>query len=159
MESGAWSEEIELMHTAMEICEDKEGLVYANLANSLGCMECERGHIADAYTYTSAGLRIRQNLLPKDHVEIANSLNNYANIIFLEMKDGACEKALALYKQCIDICMKHEDHRKKFLHVPHTNMSRVTRILKRFDESVEDANISRQYAVAQLGADCHFDGL
>ena len=159
MESGAWSEELEMMRTAMQVCEDKESLVYANLANSLGQMECERSHVAEAHKYMDASLQIRQRLLPSDHVEIANGLNNYANIIFLELAPGACEKALEMYQQCIDITMKHENHQKKFLHIPHTNISRVMGVLRRYDESIQHANLSRKYAVAQMGSNTHFDGL
>ena len=159
MESGAWPEELEMMQTAMQLCEDKEGLIYANLANSLGQMECERGHIAEAYKYMGASLQIRQRLLPNDHVEIANGFNNYANIVFLELKPGGCEKALEMYQQSIDITMKHENHRKKFLHIPHTNIARVMGVLKRYDESIEHANLSRKYAIPQMGSFTHFDGL
>lgn len=159
MESGAWSEELDLMHTAMELCEDRESLVYANLANSLGQMECERSHIEEAHKYMDKSLQIRKALLPKDHVEIANGLNNYANILFQELKPGACEEALRLYDESITISMRDEVHRKKFLHIPHTNISRVLRVLKRYDESIEHANKSRSYAIAQMGAMTHFDGL
>ena len=160
MECGAWSEELELMRTAMELCEDKEGLVYANLANSLGLTECERSHVADAHEYMDESLRIRQKLLPKNHAEIANSLNNYANIILQDLRPGACEKAIKLYDECIAICMtRPEVARNKFLHIPHTNISRALRIMKKYDESIEHANISRSYAVAHLGSFTHFDGL
>ena len=159
MESGAWPEELVLMRTAMELCEDKEGLVYANLANSLGQMECERSHVGEAYGYMEKSLKIRRTLLPEDHVEIANTINNYANIVFQELKPGACEKALKLYDECIAICMKDDEHRKKFLHVPHTNIARVLGVLKKHDESIQHANTSRAYAVAQMGAMTHFDGL
>ena len=133
--------------------------MYANLANSLGCMECELGHVADAYRYVGAGLTIGKILLPSDHVEIANGLNNYGNIVFLELKPGGCEKAIDLYQKCIEICMKHNEHRKKFLHIPNTNISRALRVLKRYDESIKHANISRRYAVDHVGAGSHFDGL
>ncbi|KAL8902975.1 MAG: hypothetical protein Q9207_004248 [Kuettlingeria erythrocarpa] len=159
MECGAWSEELDLMRTALELCEDKEGLVYANLANSLGSMECERGHVEEAYKYANKSLQIRKALLPPDHVEVANGLNNYANIVFQELKPSACEKALELYDECIAISMKDEVHRQKFLHIPHTNIARVLRVLKRYDDSIEHANMSRSYAIAQMGEMTHFDGL
>ena len=148
MESGAWSEELELMQTAMELCTDKEGLVYANLANSLGQTECERSHVDEAHKYMGKSLEIRKRLLPADHVEVANGLNNFANIVFQELKPGACERALALYEQSIEISLMDDVHRTKFLHIPHTNISRVLRVLQRYDELIEHANTSRRYAVA-----------
>ncbi|KAL8966936.1 MAG: hypothetical protein Q9183_003146 [Haloplaca sp. 2 TL-2023] len=155
MECGAWAEELDLMRTALDLSEDKEGLVYANLANSLGQMECERSHVKEAYEYMEKSLHIRKALLPSDHVEVANGLNNYANIIFQELKPMACERALELHEEYIAISMKDDVHRQKFLHIPHTNIARVLRVLKRYDESIEHANLSRSYAVAQMGETTH----
>lgn len=85
MESGAWEEELELMRTAMALCEDRESLMFANLANSLAATEYERGHIEAAHVYMDKSLEIRQRVLDPNHVEVANSYNNYANIIRLEI--------------------------------------------------------------------------
>lgn len=161
MECGAWEEELELMRTAMEICEDKDGLTWANLANSLGCTETERGHVASAHAYIERTLQIRQKLLPEDHEDIANSYNNYANIILLDLQPGACEKATDYYFRAIEIFSKapEENKNKIPLHVPHTNISRAMRLLKRYDEAIKHANLSRSCAVAILGPGNHFDGL
>lgn len=101
MECGAWCEKLDLMQTVMEVCNDKEGLIYANLADSLGQMESERSHVNEAYKDMSKRLEIRERLLPADHVEVANGLNNYANIVFQELKSGACEKALEFYQKSL----------------------------------------------------------
>ena len=160
MESGAWNEGVELMETAMPLCHDKEGLVYANLANSLGCIECERGHVATSNELTGTGLRIRQNLLPEDHVEVANSLNNYANVILQRLDAHACERALDLYTKCVAINMKaSRSHSDKFLHIPHTNMARALWVLGNYEDSIKHAEKSREYSVGFLGKGNHFDGL
>jgi len=101
MECGAWEEELELMRTALWLCKDKEGLIYANLANSLGEMECERGHIEEAHKYMDKSLEIRRRLLPPDHEEVANGLNNYANIIFQNLDTGDCETALEMFSNAL----------------------------------------------------------
>lgn len=160
MECGAWTEEAELMETVMPLCHDKEGLVYANFANSLDCMEYERGHVARSYGLTDTSLRIRQNLLPEDHVEIANSLNNYANVILQELEANAYERALELYEKCVAINLKAPtSHSDRFLHVPHTNMARAFWVLGKYDDSIKHTEISREYSVRFLGKGNHFDGL
>jgi tetratricopeptide (TPR) repeat protein len=160
MECGAWEEELELMRTALYICKDKEGLVYAALANSIGCTECERGHVQASHHYIDKSLEIRRRRLPKNHPEIANSLNNYANILLLNLDTGDCEKALRYYMECIDINMEcSPDHSDKFLHIPHTNIARLLRVTKDYDGSIRHAELSRQYSVKSLGPGNHFDGL
>jgi hypothetical protein len=158
MESGAWSEEVELMKTAMPLCRDKESLIYANLANSLGSMEVERGHVAESRELMEKSLQIRQNSLPADHVEVANSLNNYANLILLELGPDACKKAMKLYNQCVEINLKApKSHSDYFLHVPHTNMARALWVMEDYEGSMEHSELSRKYSIKFLGEGNHFD--
>ena len=48
MEFRAWEEEFELMNTAIKLCEDKNGLMYAH---SIGCVEMEGAHVDAALPY------------------------------------------------------------------------------------------------------------
>ena len=50
MECGAWQEELELMETVLEFCEDKNGVAYAILVNSWGSLR-PREPIATRPTY------------------------------------------------------------------------------------------------------------
>ncbi|TGO07322.1 hypothetical protein BTUL_0292g00080 [Botrytis tulipae] len=160
MECGTWEEELELMKTAMRLCTDKEGLVYANLANTLGEMECERGHLEAAHEYMDKSLEIRRRLLPPNHEEVANGLNNYGNIILQNLDTGDCEKALKYYEECIRINMQcPESHNRKFLHIPHTNIARLLRVTEDYAGSIRHTELSRKYSIDFLGPDNHFDGL
>jgi len=61
MEFGAWEEEFELMNTAMKLYEDKDGLIYAHLCNSIGCVEMEKACADAALPYMQKSLEIRQS--------------------------------------------------------------------------------------------------
>lgn len=160
MESGAWSEEIELMDVAMHLCEDKAGLVYANLANSLGCCEYERGHVETSREHIQRSLDIRLDRLPPDDMEVGNSYNNYANLILQELKPGACEKSIDYYMKAIAIFEKQPEWSKnRIMHIPHTNLARAKRLLKQYDEAIFHAEQSRANALKFLKPENHFDGL
>ena len=83
LESGAWSEEIELMKTAFEVCKDKNGLDYAHLCNTHACVQVERGKAYEAISLIDKAIAIRTKILGPTHVETAHSYNNYANSAYL----------------------------------------------------------------------------
>jgi hypothetical protein len=148
MESGAWSEEVELMDVAMDLCEEKDSLIYANLANSLGCSEYERGNVETSRQHIEHSLDIRLKILDKDHVEVGNSYNNYGNLILQELKPGACEEAIKYYYLTQEIFEKQPPEiADRLLHLPHTNLSRAMRVLKRYDEAIYHAEESRKSAL------------
>ena len=98
----------------------REGLIYANLANSLGEMEGERGHMKEAHKYIDKSLEIRRRLLPPVHEEVANGLNNYAKIIFQNLDTGDCETDLEMYIECIEInikCLSSHSNRGQFTYI------------------------------------------
>lgn len=160
MECGAWQENIELMATAMPLCADKEGLVYAHLANSLGCNEYERGHTEVASEYVRKSLEIRQRLLPPNHEEIANSLNNWGNVVLQSGRAEDCVRAIEYWKTCVSILTTTpKDHRDRFLHIPYINMSKALRVMGDCQGSIKNAEQSRDYAIAFLGEGNHFHGL
>jgi tetratricopeptide (TPR) repeat protein len=160
MESGAWSEEIILMDTAMDICSDKSDVIYAILANSRGEMECERGHCDEAYKYMKPSLEIFRSKFGEEHPEVGSGYNNYANVVLQDLRDGACEEAIAGYHKALKIFEANgPDVYKKLFHIPHTNLSRAYTVLQRFDQAIYHAEQSRKWAVEFLGEGCHFDGL
>ncbi len=160
MESGAWQEEIELMDVAMTICEDKESLTYAILANSRGGMETERAHCKEAYKYMTPSLAIVRRVYGDSHPEVGNGFNNYANIVLQELQEGACEKAIEYYFKALEIFQANgPEVYTRLFHIPHTNLARAYRILKQYDKAIYHAEQSRKWAVGFLGEGCHFDGL
>lgn len=160
MESGAWQEEIELMETAMDICDDKDGLIYAILANSRGEMECERAHCDEAYKYMSPSLATFRRIYDDHHPEVGSGYNNFGNIIFQDLREGACEKAIEYYFKALNIFEENgPEVYSKLFHIPHTNLARAYRILKDYDKAIYHAEQCRKWSVAFLGEGNHFDGL
>lgn len=160
MESGAWQAEIDLMETAMSNCEEKEGILYAILANSRGEMECERGHCDEAYKYIRPSLEIVRRVFGDDHPEVGSGFNNYGNIIFQDQKENACERAIEYYNKALAIFEANgPEVYTKLFHIPHTNLTRVYRVLKQYDKAIYHAEQCRKWAVDFLGEGNHFDAL
>jgi tetratricopeptide (TPR) repeat protein len=160
MESGAWQEEIKLMEVAMPLCDDKDGEIYAILANARGEMECQRAHCEEAYKYMAPSLAIMRRIHGEKHPEVGNGLNNYANIVLQEMKDGSCEKAIELYTKSLEIFKANgQDVASKILHIPHINLAGAYHVLKQYDKAIYHAEQCRQWAVAFLGQGCHFEAV
>lgn len=159
MESNNWSEEVELMETAMPLCEDKTGETYGVLANIRGGMEAERGHPEEAFKYTVPSLEIFKRVYGPNHIEVANVLNNYANIIFMENKEGGIERARKYYTEALRIFeSQDETSRNKFLYIPHCNLMQIHRMTRDFDKMKYHAEECRRGAVALMGEESHYDG-
>ena len=160
MECGDWKAELQLMETALEICEDKNGATYAVLANSLGLTETERAHCNLAHQYMDKSLESFTQILGPNHEEVANGYNNYGNVILQDLKPGACEKAIDYYNKCVAIFeTKSYEVQSKIMHIPHTNISRALRVLGRYEDSIAHAETSRRWAIGFFGSGKHFDGL
>ncbi|KUJ06621.1 uncharacterized protein LY89DRAFT_790467 [Mollisia scopiformis] len=157
MESGAWSEFLELANLA---CKDKETLQWAHLCNSAGLVECERGNAKAAFVYMNTSRRIREKLLPSDHEELANIYNNYANVIMTESQDEASlAMAESLYLKALEIDKsKPEEESALILHIRWLNLATVWMFQKRYKEAVEAVETGRHYAIKNFGPACHFDG-
>jgi tetratricopeptide (TPR) repeat protein len=160
MESGAWSEFLDLMATADLACKDKETLQWAHLCNSAGLVECERGNSKAAYVHMNTSRRIREKVLPFDHEELANTYNNYANVIMTESQDKASlAMAESMYLKALEIDKsKPEEESALILHIRWLNLATVWMFQKRYAEAIEAVETGRQYAIKKFGLACHFDG-
>lgn len=160
MECGAWQEQIELMEVAMPLCEDKESELYAILANSRGEMECQRAHCDEAYKYMTPSLAIMRRIHGDLGTEVGNGFNNYANIVFQEMKEGNCERAIDYYNRALHI-FEHNgpDVYTKIFHIPHINLAGAYQVLKQYDKAIHHAEQCRKWAVDFLGPECHFEAV
>lgn len=161
MESGSWSEEVELMDTALTVCEDKDSLIYAHLCNSYGCMESERSHVGVAIPLMLKSLEIRQKLLPADHFELANSYNNYGNTIMQGfLTPDAFQQASDLHQKSMDIFLtKSQAEKDEIMYIPMFSGSRSARLLGDYAKALRLAEGSREYVLKKFGANTFFDAL
>ena len=158
MEKGSWSEFMDLMATAELACKDKEGLVWAHLCNSAGCVEYERGNAARSYPYMNKSREIRQRLLPPHHLEISDVWNNYGNLLMTESEsEENLEQALQLYLKTLEID-NNAPEGEKVLHIRHMNIGAVYAFQGKYDLAVTHYELGRKYAIATFGAGRHFDG-
>ena len=96
-EIGDYGEVFPLLQVAYEMCgEDRTSLDYAHLRNSAGSAYFELNQLRDCRTAYEETLSIREKNLPQGDEELANIVNNMAN---LESAEGNHTKALALYEK------------------------------------------------------------
>ena len=146
LESGAWSEEIELMKTAWDVCEDKQGLDFAHLCNTHSCIETERGNTEKSLAMLDTAIEIRRRLLGDDHPELAHSYNNYANAILQAYATPqAAEEAIVFYLKAIAIDDKQpEDERLKVAYVRYLNISRAYLILGNYETALQYVDLGEK---------------
>lgn len=161
MESGSWSEEVELMSTAMEVCEDKNGLLFAHLCNSYGCMESERAHTDVATPMMLRCLDIRKRLLPENHFELANIYNNYGNTTLQGYKTpDAPQRAYELHQKGMKIFSSlSEADQNEIMYIPYFCLSRSSRALGRYEDALRFGEAARSYVVRKFGVGSFFDAL
>lgn len=146
------------MRTAEIVCYDKNGLTWAHLCNTAGCIEYERGHPAQAKPYMEISRAIREKLLPPDHEDIADSYNNFANYLLTESLDwSVLDEAESLYKKSVAIHMtKPADEYTRVLHTRHINLGAVYTWKKQYDLAEKHIEIARNFAIQTFGPECHF---
>jgi hypothetical protein len=87
MEIGSGDEFFTVTNIALEVCEDKESLLYAELCNTVGQVECERDRAHAARPYLVKSRIIQEQKLSKNPEELSNLYKNYANMLNMEWKD------------------------------------------------------------------------
>lgn len=123
MEIGPWDEFFVVTDVSLPLCEDKESLVYADLCNTVGQIECERGHARAARPHLENSRRVREEKLSPESEDLSDLYNNYANMINVEWrKSGASNEALLMYEKALAIDeTKPIEERSKILLVRHLN--------------------------------------
>jgi tetratricopeptide (TPR) repeat protein len=161
LESGAWSEEIELMKAAWDICDDKQGLDFAHLCNTHGCIETERGNTDKSLGYLDTAIGIRRRLLGDDHIELAHSYNNYANAILQAYATPhAAEDAIVFYLKAIVITNKQpEEQRLKVEYVWYLNISRAYLVLGQLDVALQYVDLGEKSVFSFFEPGSFLDGV
>jgi tetratricopeptide (TPR) repeat protein len=159
MEIGSWDEFFTLTNIALDFCEDKESLLYADLCNTVGQVECERGRAHAARPYLVKSRSIREKKLPKDSEELSDLYNNYANMVNVEWKDDAAlDEALKLYERALTIDeTKPLAERSKVLHTRHLNFGTLYTCQGRYTEALEQLKLGHKYCLETFGAGTHWD--
>jgi tetratricopeptide (TPR) repeat protein len=156
MESGASDECMELMNMAIEVCEDKESIEYAHLCNTAGCCEYERSHVKEAYPFMDESRRIREKLLPWNDPELADTYNNYANLVLQDFKPGALDEALKLYSRALEIDETQPlEVKSKVLHLKHQNLGLVFNLRGDYEKAIYHVQLAAEYSRKTFGDVAH----
>lgn len=147
------------MKTALEVCEDKKSLEYAQLCNTFSCVEVERGNPKHSLELLEPSIAIRRELLGESHLELANSLSNYGNsTLQAYATPDAVEQALHYTKLAHTIDdMQPEEERVKIAYIRYVNLSRTYRYLGRFQEAMRFALLARENVKVVFPPGSHFE--
>jgi tetratricopeptide (TPR) repeat protein len=160
IESGEYESSLYVVSTALNIC--KKGTKWhAHLCNSAGIIACERAKAIEAKARYEECLKIRERVFPKNHTEIANIYNNFANsLICAGGSTEALEEAEALYLKCLEIdATKPEDETRRLKHIRHFNLGNVYTWLERYDDAVREILSAQQMVRENFGAATHWDAV
>lgn len=159
MEIGSWSEVQTFLKLAIDLCEDKTSLLYAHLCNTAGQTECEQGRARNGRPYLETSKAIRERLLPQDDLDLADSYNNYANVIQVEWKDSkALNEAKTLYQRALDIDLsKPLEERSSLLHIRYLNLGTLYTCQNEFEKASEHLEIGHRYCLLTFGPNSHWD--
>ena len=150
---------MELMTTALEVCEDKNSLDYAHLCNTYASVEVERGNAKHSLELLEQCIPIRRELLGECHLELANSLSNYGNaVIQAYATPDSIKQALQFYKQAHAIDnMQPEEERVKIAYVRYANLSRAYRYLGQYENAMKFALLGRRDVMKVFPPASHFE--
>ncbi|KAF2269252.1 hypothetical protein CC78DRAFT_575351 [Lojkania enalia] len=158
-EIASWNQFMDVITVGLKACEDKESLLYPHLQATAASMEAERAHTTKAKPYFDDCVRIREKLLPEDHIELANIYASKANMLLTEQLDGAAEKAIELYKKAVEIDKSKpaDSQQDGFLFIRYINWGFALRCRKKWIEAIEMMELARKYAVKLFGHNCHWE--
>ncbi|KAI9772628.1 MAG: hypothetical protein M1840_000222 [Geoglossum simile] len=159
VETGSWPEHDSMIEVAEAISEDKEGPLYAQICNTAGVVEMERGHVAKAYPLILKARSMREKSLPENHVDLADSCTNLGNLMMTEFKDKkSLEEVERLFDRAIEIDkMNGDEHCDKIMHIRIGNNGVLYNLQGRYEKAIEYIEIARDYAIKLFGKDTHFD--
>ncbi|KAM5367170.1 hypothetical protein ACJZ2D_010160 [Fusarium nematophilum] len=160
METGAWSEGILLVDTAIALCDDKDGWSYAALAHCRAAIETERAHCAEAYKYMEPSLEMFHRMGGKNHPEMGYATMGYASLILQEMKEGACDLAIDQHhKALMNLETSGTAASRAMAMILNSNIAQAHLVLKQYGKAIQHAEESRIHAADLLGDRSYYDGL
>lgn len=147
----------------METCAPRDSLAQAHLHCSLGIVELERAHMVESRKHQLECQRLRLALLPEQHEEIANDLNNWANILLQESRSPeSAREAERLFRKAIEMDkyvdrLKPESQKDELLHIKYFGLGEALESQGRYDEAIEAFETGRAHAIRVLGSGEHWD--
>jgi tetratricopeptide (TPR) repeat protein len=144
----------------LSICK-KDTMWHAHLCNSAGIIACERAQAIQAKSWYEKCLTIRETLLDKNHIEVSNIYNNYANsLICAGDSEEALDDAEALYKRCLEIdAPKPDEETRRLRHIKVFNLGNVYTWMGRYEEAIKQIIAAQKLVCENFGAGTHWDAV
>lgn len=100
---------------------------------------------------------IRERLLPPDHQDIANILNNIAGVM---LSDWRVDDSLAMYQAALDIDLKKPREEIRYIvYTRYLNIAVCYTSKGMYQEAEEALDTATDYIVEALGEGSHFNGM
>lgn len=154
---GCWQGGVDILQTAMTICADKRGLIYASLLRWMAEMEMYRGRCEEAYTNVMESHDVLQHLQASSsaagptstlRLRIAVHHLTYGNVLFQRHDDvSSWVKAMSEYSKCIRNLRSTDAGYRYTLFAAHLNLSMAYRHLCDFDLAIKHATESRSILI------------
>jgi hypothetical protein len=135
-----------LVESGLRACDNKDSLLYANLLNAAGIINGCNNKPVEAYEFFQRSRDIPARLLPENHEQLANVINNLGNEAVAK-----CDfEGLDLYRQAIAI--DDANKAEKRFHFRHLNVANACSLQGKFDEARMEIDVGRKNALGD-----HFD--
>ena len=142
-EVGEHEESLKTLKIAFDACEDKTGLIYAQLCNNAACIYYELNDLTNCRKYNKQALSIRQKKLKSDDVDLANT---YSNLGCLFLSENRLDEALEMYGKAETIERKHTQDDPEYLCLTVLSIGRVHFVKKKFEMARSQYEQARKMA-------------
>ncbi|KAI9817882.1 MAG: hypothetical protein M1827_001001 [Pycnora praestabilis] len=147
-EIGDHLENLKVLEIAFDTAETKDSLIYAHLRNTAGVSHFELNDLPQCRECLEIALDIRKRLLPPDHEELANTINNMGN---LEAAEGQLEQALEYFREAERIRIKLGDDSAVSLATTYMTIGRTHLLQKDFAEAAKHFERSETLILRSMG--------
>ena len=128
-EIGEHGESLNTLKVAFDACEEKQGLIYAQLCNNAACIYYELNDLNNCRRYNEHALNIRKKKLKVDDVDLANT---YSNLGCLLLSENRLDDSLEMYRKAEIIEKKYTQDDPEYLCLTILSIGRVHFVKKNF---------------------------
>ena len=129
-EIGEHEESLKTLKIAFAACEDKAGLIWAQLCNNAACIYYELNDLTECRKNNVQALNIRKKKLKGDDVDLANT---YSNLGCLLLSEGHLDDSLEMYRKAEIIERKNPQDDPEYLCLTVLSIGRVHFVKKNFE--------------------------
>ena len=142
-EVGEHEESLKTLKVAFDACEDKTGLIYAQLCNNAACIYYELNDLTNCRTCNEQALSIRKKKLKSDDVDLANT---YSNLGCLLLSENRLDESLEMYRKAENIERKYTQDDPEYLCLTVLSIGRVHFVKKKFEMARSQYELAREMA-------------